>query len=49
MASGGGSHPVPVGFRADLPALRERQPGLTSLDAWVSERWTVPAEPVPAV
>ncbi|MEU1145939.1 NmrA/HSCARG family protein [Streptomyces sp. NPDC005863] len=37
-----------VGFRADLPALRERHPGLTSLDAWVSERWTVPAEPVRA-
>ncbi|MFC8229437.1 NmrA family NAD(P)-binding protein [Streptomyces sp. NPDC057287] len=36
-----------VGFRADLDALRGRHPDLTTLDAWVSEHWSVPAVSTP--
>ncbi|MEV0415336.1 NmrA/HSCARG family protein [Streptomyces sp. NPDC050448] len=34
-----------VGFRADLTTLRDRHPDLTTLDKWVSEHWSTPAEP----
>ncbi len=38
-----------VGFRADLTGLRGRHPHLTTLEGWVSEHWSVPAEPAPTV
>ncbi|MFC7381741.1 NmrA/HSCARG family protein [Sphaerisporangium rhizosphaerae] len=33
-----------TGFKADLPSLRARHRNLTTLDAWVSEHWTPPAQ-----
>ncbi|MEU8700844.1 NmrA/HSCARG family protein [Streptomyces sp. NPDC048680] len=34
-----------VGFAADLAALRDRHPYLTTLEGWVGEHWSAPAEP----
>lgn len=33
-----------VGFRADLPALRDQHGDLTTLDDWARKHWTAPAE-----
>ncbi|WSA97500.1 NmrA family NAD(P)-binding protein [Streptomyces sp. NBC_01795] len=38
-----------VGFTADLTDLRGRHPHLTTLEDWVSEHWSAPAEPTPTV
>ncbi|MFB7560400.1 NmrA/HSCARG family protein [Streptomyces brevispora] len=30
------------GYRADLPTLRGKRPGLVSLESWLAENWTAP-------
>ncbi|WP_458338241.1 NmrA family NAD(P)-binding protein [Streptomyces sp. 372A] len=38
-----------VGFKADAATLHAQHPGLTSLEAWVSEHWSTPAAPAPGL